>query len=1565
VSATVNLTDSSTDASSGVASKQFEYRDLPAGTFQSTPAAWNTNALLDGSYAVRVVVTDRAGNSAPSPADTVLVDNTAPTVAFTAPLDGGSVNSTAADPYGLAAAADDLGSGVKEVEFYECIAGGASCTSSSSLGVDNAAPFQGSWPLPATDGLHSVKVVARDFVNYEASAVVTVALDRAVPDTNLISHPGDPSNVATPAFTFDSTEPGSTFECRVDGGTWTACSSPHTTAALADGSHTFEVRAIDAAGNVDASPASWTWLLDATPPTATMNDPGATLRDSVPLTSSQADTGGSGIATVEYQYSLANADNWVGTASPWNTKLSNDDLYDVRVQVTDVAGNVTDSAPVEDRLVDNTPPATAIDDPGANLRAIVSLRGTATDTGSGVQNVDFQISPTGANSWTTIGSAAGAPYEVPFDTSGYTDGLYDFRTVARDVAGNVNEGDPVVGRRIDNTPPAATMNDPGANLRGTVNLSSVSDDLGGSGVSSVVYEALIGGTWTGISQTWATNSVSDGAYDLHVVVMDVAGNVTTSLPVAGRRVDNTKPATTDNAPSGWQSSAVTVSLSANDAGSGVANTQYSVDGGGYSSGTSVTISSDGIHTISYFSTDVVGNIESPKTATVSIDTTPPDPGANDPGNYLRGNVTLSANPATDGAAITQVEFQYGASGTYTSIGTVIAAPYSASWPTGGVSDGSYDLRFIITDEAGNTTTVDMASKIVDNTAPTGAIGSPLAGATISGSVSIGVTASDDNPIASVEYFVNGGSIGTASAPPFQRGWNSASGPDGSASISALITDMAGNSTTTGTVGITVDNFAPAVSISSPGANVHGTVSIGASADSDTVQVAFERRPTSGGGWTTIAVDTGAPWSASFDTTAATDGTYELRAIAVDAGANSGTSSAVGTRVDNTNPSGVVVRPNDGSRVGGANVVLEATASDSGSGVSSVTWEAMPSGGGFSAIASDSSAPYAATWDVTGLPSVTHNIRVVVTDNAGNAFTSGQITVDVDSTPPGVTLADPGSPVSGTVALSAVTTGDADAVTFGYSPAGAASWTAISTDGSAPYAASFDTTLLGDGMYDLRAIVTDAVGNTSQSVRGGIGVDNFVPIIVSSVPANGSIVASANSITITSSEAIAGLTGVQLDGAPAVAPVISGNSATFNTGALSEGSHGLTGTVRDASGQTSSFSISFLVGVPAPAPESQLPGTLALPLPLVPAPTGFRGSIETDGTLTLRWEPAKNAKGVPFPTVLFVDRIATRSLAAGEDEVNLGPFDPADMRVFSIAAVDDKGNASPASSKLRSSSTLAGKSGEEASAILVNRGFEAGEIRGVGSIVVKPERAVMAPLGSKIDLELGEAGAPQTKLVFNVVGAKRFSWTQRNFIALHTQTTRPSQVTATLLSRRGERVYRWRFQLKAGTQVIKLTMPPQVRRPGKYRLVFTVQSGREVVKRTLVVEIVGKNLRKSVAPDKRPVEVVLAGSSHIRRDIALGLENDGMKVISAVGDDTWAVAGDANRNVRVLVIDVDRYGVPLVRDLRTVFPSFAIIALTNDPRRLAQAVRAGATVAVPGTTPPKDLAKLIRRLAPRR
>jgi hypothetical protein len=54
-------------------------------------------------------------------------------------------------------------------------------------------------------------------------------------------------------------EPNVQFQCRLDGAAFAACSSPTTYAGLAAGSHTFAVRAIDAAGNVDPTPATHTW----------------------------------------------------------------------------------------------------------------------------------------------------------------------------------------------------------------------------------------------------------------------------------------------------------------------------------------------------------------------------------------------------------------------------------------------------------------------------------------------------------------------------------------------------------------------------------------------------------------------------------------------------------------------------------------------------------------------------------------------------------------------------------------------------------------------------------------------------------------------------------------------------------------------------------------------------------------------------------------------------------------------------------------------------------------------------------------------------------------------------------------------------------------------------------------------------------------------------------------------------------------------------------------------------------------------------------------------------------
>jgi hypothetical protein len=60
----------------------------------------------------------------------------------------------------------------------------------------------------------------------------------------------------TATFEFSSTEASSHFECALDGGKFAACTSPDKLTKLKKGKHTFSVRAIDAAGNVDGSPAT-------------------------------------------------------------------------------------------------------------------------------------------------------------------------------------------------------------------------------------------------------------------------------------------------------------------------------------------------------------------------------------------------------------------------------------------------------------------------------------------------------------------------------------------------------------------------------------------------------------------------------------------------------------------------------------------------------------------------------------------------------------------------------------------------------------------------------------------------------------------------------------------------------------------------------------------------------------------------------------------------------------------------------------------------------------------------------------------------------------------------------------------------------------------------------------------------------------------------------------------------------------------------------------------------------------------------------------------------------------
>src|SRR5206468_1564508 len=222
---------------------------------------------------------------------------------------------------------------------------------------------------------------------------------------------------------------------------------------------------------------------------------------------------------------------------------------------------------------------------------------TAADTGgSGLASVAFQRRPSGGGSWTTIGTDSSNPYSTSFDTTGVGDGLYDFRSVATDRAGNDEtsptvvasrriDNTPPITTRVDNTPPALTFSSPGtgAVVSATVTLTaSASDASPASPPVTFAYklhsDPPSAYTATGASWNTATLPGGDGLYDLRARATDDASN-TTTVENTSIRVDNVPPSVAITAPAaainGSLPSPTSLSATAGDpGGSGVQQVQF-------------------------------------------------------------------------------------------------------------------------------------------------------------------------------------------------------------------------------------------------------------------------------------------------------------------------------------------------------------------------------------------------------------------------------------------------------------------------------------------------------------------------------------------------------------------------------------------------------------------------------------------------------------------------------------------------------------------------------------------------------------------------------------------------------------------------------------------------------------------------------------------------------------------------------------------------------------------------------------------------------------------------------
>ncbi|MBP2335085.1 glucose/arabinose dehydrogenase/PKD repeat protein [Saccharothrix coeruleofusca] len=145
-----------------------------------------------------------------------------------------------------------------------------------------------------------------------------------------------------------------------------------------------------------------------------------------------------------------------------------------------------------------------------------------------------------------------------------------------------------------------------------------------SGVASTEYR-VDGGEWTRYAEAVLVSG--DGVHTVEYRSTDTAGNVE-QVKSTQLRVDATAPLSTASfaaaGDTGWHRGKVSVVLSATDPTSGVARTEYSLDGGAWKAYTGpVEISGDGSHTLLHRAVDVAGNVEVDKAATLDIDATAP------------------------------------------------------------------------------------------------------------------------------------------------------------------------------------------------------------------------------------------------------------------------------------------------------------------------------------------------------------------------------------------------------------------------------------------------------------------------------------------------------------------------------------------------------------------------------------------------------------------------------------------------------------------------------------------------------------------------------------------------------------------------------------------------------------------------------------------------------------------------------------------------------------------------------------------------------------------------------
>ncbi|EFO81529.1 polymorphic outer membrane protein [Oscillochloris trichoides DG-6] len=299
-------------------------------------------------------------------------------------------------------------------------------------------------------------------------------IDREDPTTSITAQPVNPTNQTSASFSFAGADGAGSgvqrFICQLDDGSVAECTSPHSLSALSHAEHTFRVWAHDAAGNADASPATYTWVVDTEPPTLAIGAPSISLTRGGPVSFLVSYSGADGITLsaadvlLETTGTASGVVEVSGTGTSERTvtlrNISGDGTLAMSLKsgtAYDLASNQAGGAgPSSSFVVDNTG-ATAsmsstIHDPTNEGAIPVTL--TFSEAVTELEAADLLL----LNA--TLSNFAGSGTSYSFTLNPVANGLVTVTVpaeVAIDAAGNPNQVSPVFSRVYDNNPLAMSF----------------------------------------------------------------------------------------------------------------------------------------------------------------------------------------------------------------------------------------------------------------------------------------------------------------------------------------------------------------------------------------------------------------------------------------------------------------------------------------------------------------------------------------------------------------------------------------------------------------------------------------------------------------------------------------------------------------------------------------------------------------------------------------------------------------------------------------------------------------------------------------------------------------------------------------------------------------------------------------------------------------------------------------------------------------------------------------------------------------------------------------------------